>query len=123
MKSKLLKWILIIFTIFVTGCAHRRVPVNSDLVNYGVKLAEKGFWKEAAVQWRKVLQQEPQNIAALNNIAIAAEAQGFPEKAFRILSHALSFKPDSRYIRWNVQAMVKRREEESSPAADKEGIK
>lgn len=109
------KFILLgIVTTLCLGCAHYQPRTHKDLVNYGVRLAQKGYWHEAAVHWRMVLETDPQNIAALNNLAIAAEVEGYPEKAEKILLQAQNLRTDSDVIRRNLAALTQREIDESS---------
>ncbi len=84
------------------------------MVDYGIRLAQKGYWHEAAIHWRMVLETDPGNVAALNNLAVAAEVEGYPEKAEQGFQQALRLRPDSRIIQLNLGALSHREEDEST---------
>ncbi len=114
---------LILLFIFegMTGCAVHRHRTPRDLVDYGIRLAEKGYWHEAAIHWRIVLEADPGNVAALNNLAVAAEVEGYPEKAEQGFHQALKLRPDSRILKLNLGALSHREENESTrPQSDRE---
>ncbi|MBN1552343.1 hypothetical protein JW979_12795 [bacterium] len=92
--------------VFVS-CAHHRERTNKDVISYGIKLAKNDLWEEAAVHWKKVLENDPNNVAALNNLAIAAEVEGYMERAEQIISKAYKLKPDSEIVKKNAVAIQK----------------
>lgn len=108
--------LFIFFCAFVLfcGCAHHAKRTHDDLIRYGIELAEKGYWTEAAVQWRRVLEEDPENAAALNNLGVAAEIESHPEDARKLLSAALNLRPDSQRIKQNLVSIREREEKESS---------
>ena len=52
-----------------------------EQVDFGIKVAQSGLWKEAAYRWEKAVELDPTYAAAWNNLAIAYEQQGNFEKA------------------------------------------
>ena len=47
-----------------------------EQVDFGIKVAQSGLWKEAAYRWEKAAELDPTYSAAWNNLAIAYEQQG-----------------------------------------------
>ena len=47
-----------------------------EQVDFGIKVAQSGLWKEAAYRWQKAVEIDPTYPAAWNNLAIAYEQQG-----------------------------------------------
>ena len=67
------------------GCARRVCPAahagdaRSDAreqVEFGIKVAQSGLWKEATYRWEKAVEIDPTYAAAWNNLAIAYEHEG-----------------------------------------------
>ena len=101
--------------LFVFGCAHTNKRSHEDMLKYGIKLAKAGYWHEAAYHWRQILNEDPDNVAALNNLAIAAETEGYPRESHNALAKALELRPDSKPIRKNLMALEIRFKEEIVP--------
>ena len=70
-------------------------------VEFGIKVAQNGLWKEAAYRWEKAVELDPTYSAAWNNLAIAYEQQGDFEKAQKAYDKALELDPNNAMIRQN----------------------
>jgi Flp pilus assembly protein TadD len=103
----------------LAGCAIHHPRTNDDLIRFGIKLARMGYWHEAAVHWRMVIEEDPENAAALNNLAVAAEVEGFSERARQGYEKALKLRPDSEYIKKNLGAIERRASDETTRAPEK----
>ena len=44
-----------------------------EQVDFGIKVAQSGLWKEATYRWQKAVELDPTYAAAWNNLAIAYE--------------------------------------------------
>jgi Tfp pilus assembly protein PilF len=72
-----------------------------EQVEFGIKVAQNGLWKEAAYRWEKAVQLDPTYAAAWNNLAIAYEQQGDFEKAAKAYETAVKIDPENLMIRQN----------------------
>jgi Tfp pilus assembly protein PilF len=72
-----------------------------EQVEFGVKVAQDGLWKEAAYRWEKAVEIDPTYSAAWNNLAIAYEQQGNFEQARKAYEKALQLDPKNLMIRQN----------------------
>lgn len=70
-------------------------------VEFGIKVAQNGLWKEAAYRWKKAVEIDPTYAAAWNNLAIAYEQEGDFEKANEAYEKAVDLDPDNLMIRQN----------------------
>ena len=70
-------------------------------VEFGIAVAQKGLWKEAAYRWDRATQLDPTYAAAFNNLAIAYEHQGDFEKARIAYEKAVELEPNNTMIRQN----------------------
>ncbi len=70
-------------------------------VEFGIKVAQNGLWKEAAYRWEKAVQLDPTYAAAWNNLAVAYEQQGNFEKASEAYEKAVALEPDNLLLRQN----------------------
>jgi tetratricopeptide (TPR) repeat protein len=50
-------------------------------MEFAAEMAEKGLWREALYRWNRVHERYPDDPRLLNNIAVAHEALGQPDKA------------------------------------------
>jgi len=53
----------------------------NELLRFGTEMARGGNWREAKFRWEQALRQVPGDARLLNNLAIAEEALGAPERA------------------------------------------
>jgi Flp pilus assembly protein TadD len=70
-------------------------------VEFGIAVAQKGLWKEAAYRWERATQLDPAYAAAYNNLAIAYEQQGDFQKARAAYEKAVELEPDNASIKQN----------------------
>ncbi|MGE3842368.1 MAG: tetratricopeptide repeat protein [Vicinamibacterales bacterium] len=70
-------------------------------VEFGIAVAQKGLWKEAAYRWQRATELDPTYAAAFNNLAIAFEQQGDFEKARAAYEKASELEPNNALIRQN----------------------
>ncbi|MEX2273674.1 MAG: tetratricopeptide repeat protein [Vicinamibacterales bacterium] len=70
-------------------------------VEFGIRVAQKKLWREAAYRFEKAVEVDPTYAAAWNNLAIAYEEQGkFPE-ADKAYTKAVQLDPGNVLIRQN----------------------
>jgi Tfp pilus assembly protein PilF len=72
-----------------------------EQVEFGIKVAQNGLWKEAAYRWEKAVQIDPTYAAAWNNLAVAYEQQGNFEKAREAYEKAVGLDPKNLLFRQN----------------------
>jgi tetratricopeptide (TPR) repeat protein len=82
----------------VFGCAGPRL---SDQIGFGIWAADKELWDEAIFRWQKVLAQNPQSVAAHNNLAVAYEKKGLWEEARKEYETALKLAPNNAWVKLN----------------------
>ncbi len=72
-----------------------------EQVDFGIKVAQSGLWKEAAFRWEKAVKLDPTYGAAWNNLAIAYEQQGNFDKAREAYEKAVTLEPKNLLFRQN----------------------
>lgn len=85
----------------IPACAP--APALRDQVAFGVWAAEKDLWDEAIFRWKKVLAENPDSVAAHNNLAVAYEKKGLWEEARREYETALKLAPQNSWVKANFQ--------------------
>src|SRR5688500_646858 len=83
-------------------------PASADVrdeaksqVEFGIKVAQNGLWKEATYWWEKATQVDPTYAEAWNNLAIGYEHEGRFEDAEKAYQQALKLSPKNAAIRQN----------------------
>ena len=72
-----------------------------EQVDFGIKVAQNGLWKEAAYRWEKAVEIDPAYAEAWNNLAIAYEQQGNFDRAAKAYEKAVELDPKNAMIRQN----------------------
>ena len=68
---------------------------------FGIKVAQKGLWREAIYRWERAIALDPSYAAAHNNLAVAYEHEGMFEKAREAYERATELEPENAMIRQN----------------------
>lgn len=70
-------------------------------VDFGIKVAQNGLWKEATYRWEKAVEADPTYAAAWNNLGIGYEHEGRFEDARKAYEKAVALDPKNILIRQN----------------------
>jgi Tfp pilus assembly protein PilF len=70
-------------------------------VEFGIRVAQNGLWKEATYRWERAVKIDPTYAAAWNNLAIGYEQEGRFEDAQKAYEKALELDSENLYIRQN----------------------
>jgi Flp pilus assembly protein TadD len=74
---------------------------SKSQVEFGIRVAQNGLWKEATYRWERATELDPTYPEAWNNLAIGYEHQGRFEDAEKAYQKALELAPKNVYIRQN----------------------
>ena len=72
-------------------------------VQFGIKVAQLGLWREALSHWERAVKLDPTYAPAYNNLAIGYEQQGDFEKARNAYEKALELDPKNSLIKQNYE--------------------
>lgn len=72
-------------------------------VEFGIKVAQTGLWKEAIYRWEQAVKIDPAYAQAWNNLAIGYEQEGRFEDARAAYEKALELEPKNELIRQNYE--------------------
>src|SRR5215207_4083624 len=72
-------------------------------VEFGIKVAQLGLWREALAHWERAAKLDPSYAPAYNNLAIGYEQQGDFDKARNAYEKALELSPNNAYIKQNYE--------------------
>lgn len=106
--------LLIVATLLIGGSATAQPTATVDASaaggersgqenSFGVEVASKGLWKEAAYRWERAVELDPQNPKAHNNLGVAYERSGKFEEALDSYETALELMPSNEQIRQNYE--------------------
>ena len=70
-------------------------------VEFGIKVAQNGLWKEATYRWQRAVEIDPTYAAAWNNLGIGYEHEGRFEEARQAYEKAVALDPKNILIRQN----------------------
>ena len=85
----------------LVGCASHDTTSVSDYNQFAVKAARAGLWNEAIFRWKQVVNIDPDNAAAHNNLGVGYEAMGKISEAVTAYQRATELEPNSKYYRIN----------------------
>jgi Tfp pilus assembly protein PilF len=72
-------------------------------LEFGVKMARNGSWREAAYRFERAVRADGANARAYNNLAVALESLGRQDEARAAYEKALALAPDDERIRMNYE--------------------
>jgi Flp pilus assembly protein TadD len=96
--------LLVVVMIIGAGVAVGGDPASKQAkeeMQWGAKVARRGYWQEALVRFQKANELTPGDPRILNNIAVAQEANGFYEDALLTYQTGLSIAPNDNALRRN----------------------
>ena len=70
-------------------------------VDFGIAVAQRGLWRDAAARWEQAVEIDPTYAAAWNNLGIGYEQLGRFDDARKAYEKALILDPGNTFIRSN----------------------
>ncbi len=86
--------------LLLSACSVQKVHTEMRFAN---QLAEKGLWKEARYRWEKLLKDNSNSAALLNNLAVSMEQLGQRKQAEELYRKALAISPGNTTIQRNFE--------------------
>jgi Flp pilus assembly protein TadD len=74
-----------------------------EQVEFGIRVAQQGLWREALYRWERAVELDPTYAAAYNNLAVAYEQAGQFDKARKAYEKALQLDPGNAYVKQNFE--------------------
>ena len=79
----------------VAGCGSHSGLVEKQN-DFGIKSAKMGLWNEAIMRWERVLEMDPNNAQAHNNLGVAYESMRKFEAAQTEYKTAIELDPENK---------------------------
>lgn len=94
--------IAMIVCLILSGCAGSRDVAQTEAYNrFAIRAAQAQLWNEAVFRWKQVIDINPKDAKAHNNLGVAYEALGKMDEAITAYQHATELKPKNKYYRLN----------------------
>ena len=102
LKYNRLALIAILVCLILSGCAVSRDTNQIEAYNqFAIRAAQAQLWNEAVFRWKQVIDVDPEDSKAYNNIGVAYEALGKIDEAVAAYQRATELEPDNKYYRLN----------------------
>ncbi len=102
LKYRCLAAITIVVSLTLPGCAVFRDTSQTEAYNqFAIRAARAQLWNEAIFRWKQVININPDDSKAHNNLGVAYEAIGNMDAALTAYQRAAELEPDNRYYRLN----------------------
>jgi Flp pilus assembly protein TadD len=82
------------------GCSSSPARPERQL-RFGVKVAERGYWREARFRFEEAIRLRPDDAHAHGDLAVSLEALGEFSAAFEEHKKAIALAPNDRHLRQN----------------------
>ncbi|MDE0469201.1 MAG: tetratricopeptide repeat protein [Candidatus Poribacteria bacterium] len=88
--------------LILSGCAGSRDATQTEAYNrFAIKAAQAQLWNEAVFRWKQVINIDPEDSKAHNNLGVAYEALGNIDEAIASYQRAAELEPNNKYYRLN----------------------
>ena len=79
----------------------RDTPQTEAYNRFAIRAAQAQLWNEAIFRWKQVINVDPEDAKAHNNLGVAYEAVGNIDEAIAAYQRAADLEPDNKYYRLN----------------------
>ena len=102
LKYNRLAFIAILVCLTLPGCAlFRDAPQTEAYNRFAIRAAQAQLWNEAIFRWKQVINIDPDDAKAHNNLGVAYEAVGNIDEAIAAYQRAAELEPGNKYYRLN----------------------
>ena len=88
--------LFLVLTFSVVGCGVHSGSLIEEYNDFGVKCAKMGLWDEAIMRWKRIVEIDPNNAKAHNNLGVAYESKRELDAALAEYRMAMELDPDNR---------------------------
>lgn len=80
----------------IGGCGHNNGNIIERQNEFAIRAAKMELWNEAIMRWERIIEIDPKNSKAYNNLGVAYEAKGELDKARLAYQKALELEPNNK---------------------------
>lgn len=80
----------------IQGCGASKANIIERQNEFAIRSAKMGLWNEAIMRWERIIEMDPKNSKAYNNLGVAYEAKGDLDKAMTAYKKALELEPNNK---------------------------
>jgi Flp pilus assembly protein TadD len=91
---------IVFFSVVPSARAEDRGAAKEQ-VEFGIRVAQSGLWREALYRWERAVQLDPTYAEAWNNLGVAYEHAGRFDDARKAYETAIKLDPKNMMIRQN----------------------
>jgi Tfp pilus assembly protein PilF len=99
--KKLIALAIVVVAVFATSASAGDRSAARHQVEFGMRVAAQGLWREAIYRWERAIELDPTYAAAYNNLAVGYETAGQFGKAKQAYEKAIELDPKNSYIKQN----------------------
>lgn len=100
MSPRAATFVLALLLVPCSAAAQDRGAAKNQ-VEFGIKVAQNGLWREALYRWERAVDLDPAYAPAWNNLAVAYEQAGKFDEARNAYEMAIKLDPKNMLIRQN----------------------
>jgi len=104
-------------------CISCSTSTLENQLKFGIWASQKDLWDEAIFRWKKVLSQNPDSLAAHNNLAVAYEKKGLWADARKEYELAFKLAPENAQVKYNYNRFKQNWESSGKEKKDEKGKK
>ena len=101
MSQRAVVFVLAVLFAAAPGARAQDRGAAKEQVEFGIKVAQNGLWREALYRWERAVQLDPGYAEAWNNLGVAYEHAGRFEDARKAYETAIKLDPKNLMIRQN----------------------
>lgn len=99
--------ILFSFLLSIIGCGLKNDELIDAYNEFAIQSAKANLWNEAALRWEQIIEIDPNNAKAHNNLGVAYEALERFEDALKEYKKAVKLEPENKIYRRNLSRYKK----------------
>jgi Flp pilus assembly protein TadD len=96
MKHEIRIFTLLLLAYLMTGCGINNDNLIEEYNDFAIKCARMGLWNEAIMRWKRIVEMQPDNAKAHNNLGVAYESNGNFEAALAAYKTAVELDPENK---------------------------
>jgi len=85
----------LVLSLFTMGCGTSNDALIQKYNDFAIKSAKAGLWREAMFRWQRIIEIDPDNAKAHNNLGVAYEALERFDEALTEYDKAIAIEPDN----------------------------